>query len=90
MSAASATAGRHTSTICRIGEGRERWRVAVETWPERDRYRGRLLFRRDDAMTWDDLRETAPLLSGTTREDVLALAHEMPEDRLRRVLHSLG
>lgn len=90
MAAGAVLDGRHESSICRISEGRERWRVAVQTWPEQDRYRGRLLFRRDDAPLWDDTRETAPVLTGSTREDVLSIAYEMPEDQLRRMLHSLG
>ena len=83
---------RHTASIRRITEGGLRWRVLVETWQERDTYRGRLLFRQDAAEgeRADADRETAPLLHGSTRTDVLALAHDVPEERLRQVLYSLG
>lgn len=78
-----------TSPIRRITEGRRRWRVMVETWQDRDTFRGRLLFR-DDAASVDTPRESAALLHGRSVEDVVSLAHDLPEDRLRRVLHSLG
>jgi DNA/RNA-binding domain of Phe-tRNA-synthetase-like protein len=83
---------RQTTSIRRITDGGRRWRVLVETWQDRNTYHGRLVFR-DDA---DDReraaagRESAPLLMGTSRNDVLVLAHEVPEERLRQVLHSLG
>lgn len=83
---------RHTASIRRITEGGLRWRVMVETWHERDAYHGRLLFRQDPAEgeRTDMDRETAPLLHGSSRIDVLALAHDVPEERLRQVLYSLG
>lgn len=79
---------RHTSTIRQITGGRLRWRVMVETWHDRDAFHGRLLFEPDAGGNGG--RESAPLLHGRSREDVLALAHDLPEDQLRRVLHSLG
>jgi hypothetical protein len=81
---------RHTSPIRRITEDGFRWRVLVETWQESEAFHGRLLFRREvtDGVARD--RETAPLLHGSSREDVLSLAYDFPEDRLRRVLYSLG
>lgn len=87
--------GRHTSPIRRLTEGGLRWRVMVETWHESDAFHGRLLFRRDDADRSDTDRqdadrETSALLHGPSREDVLALAHDYPEERLRRLLYSLG
>lgn len=87
--------GRHTSPVRRITEDGLHWRVMVETWHESDAFHGRLLFRRDDAdrpdtERPDGARETAPLLHGTSREDVLGLAHDYPEERLRRLLYSLG
>ena len=36
---------RYTTPLRRLTEGRQRWRVMVETWHEKDEYRGRLLFR---------------------------------------------
>ena len=84
--------GRHTASIRRITGGGMRWRVLVETWQESDAYRGRLLFHRDagEGERLDGARESAPLLRGGSRTDVLALAHDVSEERLRQVLHSLG
>lgn len=83
---------RHMASIRRITEGGMRWRVMVETWQESDAYHGRLLFRQEAAEgeRTDTDRETAPLLRGSSRNDVLALAHDVPEERLRQVLYSLG
>ncbi|HEX6306585.1 MAG TPA: hypothetical protein VFZ69_00280 [Longimicrobiales bacterium] len=82
-------ADRHTSPIRRLTESGQRWRVSVETWQERDAYHGRLLFHRE-ANAESGARASAPLLHGRSREDVLGLAHDLPEEKLRRVLHSLG
>jgi hypothetical protein len=86
---------RHTSSIRRLTEGRLRWRVLVETWQDSGAYHGRLLFRREvadrGAGERDDTdRESAPLLHGRSRTDVVALAHDVPEQRLRRLLYSCG
>lgn len=83
---------RHTASIRRITEGGRRWRVMVETWQDSEAYLGRLLFREDalDNDRPDSERESAALLRGPSRTDVLALAHDVPEERLRQVLHSLG
>jgi hypothetical protein len=81
---------RHTSPIRRITEDGFRWRVLVETWHESEAFHGRLLFRSEESDRVDRDRETAVLLHGSSREDVLSLAHDFPEDRLRRVLYSLG
>lgn len=89
MSTNAETAATQTSTIRRITEGRRRWRVLVETWPDRDSYHGRLVFRDDDTPLRMDGRESAALLHGVSAFDVLCLAHDLTEDRLRRVLNSL-
>ncbi|MBR9988869.1 MAG: hypothetical protein KFH98_03885 [Gemmatimonadetes bacterium] len=86
---------RHTSSIRRITEHGLRWRVMVETWPEQDAYRGRLLFRREmaDRVEGERIeqdRESAAVLYGHSRNDVVASAHDVTEDQLRRVLYSLG
>jgi hypothetical protein len=86
---------RHTTPIRRLTDGSWRWRVMVETWHESDAFHGRLLFRRDGSDRLDPDRpqrslESAALLHGRSREDVLGLAHDVPEEQLRRVLHSLG
>jgi hypothetical protein len=89
MGAASGMRQTRRSAIRRIGEGRSRWRVVVETWRESDGYRGRLLFCPDSVEPAED-RESAAMLRGQSHEDVLHLAHELPEDRLRRLLNSLA
>ena len=83
---------RQTASLRRITEGGRRWRVLVETWHDTDVYHGRLLFRDDalDGEGFDSERGSAALLRGASRMDVLALAHEVPEERLRQVLNSLG
>ena len=83
---------RHTASIRRIMGGGMRWRVMVETWRESGAYHGRLLFQRetDERKRLSGARESAPLLRGRSRTDVLALAHDVSEERLRQVLHSLG
>jgi hypothetical protein len=86
---------RHTSSIRRITEGGQRWRVLVETWRDSEAFRGRLVFRREAVERTagerdDPERESAPLLHGRSRTDVLGLAHDVPEARLRQLLHSLG
>lgn len=86
---------RHTSSIRRITEYGRRWRVMVETWREQDEYRGRLLFRREmadraEGERVEEDRESAAVLYGRSRNDVLASAYDVTEDQLRRVLYSLG
>jgi len=78
------------SGICRISDDRSQWRVVVETWPERDGYHGRLVFTQDGRRAVRDRREGPDALRGSTREDVIAGAHELPEERLRQVFRSLA
>jgi hypothetical protein len=89
MGAAARDERTRRSAIRRIGEGRSRWRVVVETWEEQDVYCGRLLFCPESIDPACE-RESAALLRGRSHEDVLSLAHDLPEERLRRVLLSLG
>lgn len=79
-----------SSGICRISDDRSQWRVVVETWPERDGYHGRFVFVPDRTPVPADPREGPDALRGRTREDVLGEACTLPEDRLRRLLRSLG
>src|SRR5690606_35602002 len=81
---------RHTSPIRRLTERGQRWRVMVETWHDRDEFHGRFLFRQEAVEGAEASLESATLLHGRSREDVLALAHDLPEDQLRRLLLSLG
>lgn len=80
---------KRTSAIGRIHAGDTRWRVLVETWPQDGAYHGRLRFEADN-IAWAGPRESAAVLRGDTREDVLLRVHDLPVDRLRRVLHSLA
>lgn len=79
-----------TTPLRRLTEGRQRWRVMVETWYESDEFRGRLLFRSEAATAPQLERESAALLHGRSREEVVAAAHDIPDDRLRRLFHSLA
>jgi hypothetical protein len=76
--------------IRRIVQDRTRWRVAVETWPERDGYHGRFVFAPEPAPDPSEKREGPVALRGQTREDVIGQAYNLPEDQLRQLLRSLG
>lgn len=80
----------NASGICRISDDRAQWRVVVETWAERDGFHGRLVFTQDRALADADRREGPDALRGITREDVVAGAHDLPEERLRQVFRSLA
>ena len=75
------------SGIRRISEERTQWRVMVETWPDEDGYHGRFVFSPDGGL--GDTREGPAALRGSTREEVIAEAYDLPEDRLKQVLRSL-
>lgn len=76
------------SGIRRIVEDRKRWRVVVETWSEQDGYHGRFVFSPDGGFGVDT-REGPAALRGHTREEVIAEAYNLPEDRLKQLLRSL-
>jgi hypothetical protein len=65
------------------------WRVEVEAWPGAAGWQGRFVFL-PSRPTHGDRREGPVRLQGTTREELLAGAHEVPEHRLRALLWSLG
>lgn len=79
----------NASGICRISDERSSWRVAVETWPERDGYHGRFVFTQDRTPTIDR-REGPDALRGSTREDVISDAYDLPQERLRQLFRSLA
>jgi hypothetical protein len=64
--------------------------VAVETWPERDGYHGRLVFTQERDKCQSDRREGPDALRGSTREDVISEAYELPEENLRQLFRSLA
>lgn len=78
------------SGIRRLVQDRTSWRVAVETWAERDGYHGRVVFAPERAPLPADKREGPAALRGATREDVVAQAYDLPENQLRQLLRSLG
>ncbi len=78
------------SSICRFSDERRSWRVAVETWPDQDGYRGRLVFTQDRVRAEPDCRVGPDALHGRTREDVLGEALALPEQRLRQLWRSLA
>jgi hypothetical protein len=71
-------------------QDKTQWRVLVETWPERDGYHGRFIFAPERAPQPADQRAGPDALRGLTREDVIAQAYTLPEDRLKQLLRSLG
>jgi hypothetical protein len=80
-----------SSAIGRIADFRTQWRVLVETWPSATHFEGRFVFCADGAFVPPHraAREGPPTLRGTTREDVIRAAYELPESKIRAVLHSL-
>lgn len=77
-----------TATIGRMDVEKTRWRVVVETWPDAQRYQGRLLFQ-PDTVGENDVRASGPVLSGSTPEEVVIAAYELPEKHVRALLRSL-
>ncbi len=76
------------ATICRISAEGTRWRVRVESWPVAEgEVSGRFVF---EPETRYATRASGPALRAHRREEVFAAAHEMPEERLRELLHSLS
>ena len=77
-----------SSTIGRIADFRTHWRVLVETWPAATQFEGRLVFMADDIQD-EPRREGPPKLRGSTHEDVLRAAYDLPEAEIRATLRSL-
>lgn len=81
----------HRFAIGRISDAETRWRVVAEAWPETaGGFRGRLIFQADDDAGRATDREGPMMLHGSSIEDVARAAHEVPEERLRMLLRSLG
>lgn len=83
-------ADHRSSPIRRLSSERSSWRVVVQTWPDRDGFHGRIVFESDGSRPARETREGPADLIGSTREDVVRSAHELPERRLRALLHSLS
>lgn len=83
------TLNQNASPIGRFWDDRGSWRVAVETWPERDGFHGRFVFT-PERTARRDRREGPDALRGVTREDVISEAYTLPPERLRQLFRSLA
>lgn len=81
---------REDATICRLSAEGTHWRVRVESWPSDGGVSGRFVFEPDGPRSMYAPRASGPRLRAERREEVFAAAHEMPEERLRELLHSLS
>jgi hypothetical protein len=88
MESGSGLAG--AATVCRISALGTRWRVRVESWPGGGGWSGRLVFEPDSPTTRYAPRLGPPTLHGRSQTEVLDEVHQLPEDRLRQILHSFG
>ncbi len=79
------------ATICRLSAEGTHWRVRVESWEGGDGgVSGRFVFEPDGPASRYATRASGPALRARRREEVFAAAHELPEARLRELLHSLS
>ena len=79
------------ATICRLSAEGTHWRVRVESWRVADGdVSGRFVFEPDSPTSRLSPRASGPTLRAHRREEVFAAAHELPEERLRELLHSLS
>ena len=81
---------REAATIRRLSAEGTRWRVRVESWASDGGVAGRFVFEPDEPRSMYAPRASGPTLRAERREEVVAAAYEMPETRLRELLHSLG
>lgn len=80
----------NTAAIRRLTALGIHWRVMVEAWPVRDTWTGRLIFTPDQPAPLFEPRQGPIMLRGGSRAEVLEAAHDIPERRLRALLHSLA
>lgn len=78
------------TTICRLFAEGTRWRVRVESWEAEGGASGRFVFEPDDPSAAANSRQSGPALRAERREDVIRAAYDIPERRLRELLHSLA
>ncbi len=81
---------REAATICRLSAEGTHWRVRVESWAVDGAVSGRFIFEPDGPRPMYAARASGPALRADRREEVFAAAHELPEARLRELLHSLS
>lgn len=79
-----------TATVCRISALGTRWRVRVESWQVQSGWSGRLIFEPDSPMDSHAARLGPPTFHGSSQAEVLDIVHQIPEQRLREILHSFG
>jgi len=82
--------GGRATTIGRISAIGNRWRVQVETVHATEGWRGRLVFRPDSPAGGEPTRYGPYALRGQSRIEILHAAYQLPEQRLRELLFSLG
>jgi hypothetical protein len=78
------------ATVCRISALGTRWRVRVESWQRGGGWSGRLVFEPDSPSSSFTPRLGPTTLHGQSQTEVLDGAHQLPERRLRQILHSFG
>ncbi len=81
---------REAATICRLSAEGTHWRVRVESWASDGGVAGRFVFEPDEPRSSHAPRASGPKLHAERREEVVAAAHDVPEARLRELLHSLS
>lgn len=83
----------HVSPIRMLEARGVRWRVGVETWRGRDGWRGRFVFEPAPPVPANRgmMAQEGPVaLRGATLEELVSLAYDVPEPRLREVLLSMA
>jgi hypothetical protein len=78
-----------SAAVRRISAEGIHWRVVVESWRDDGAYVGRLVFEPETAEPSYSARQGSAMLRGGTATDVVLSAHDLSENRLREVLHSL-
>lgn len=78
------------ATVCRISAMGTRWRVRVESWKGVTGWSGRLVFEPESPSAHYSPRLGPPTLRGRSQTEVLDEVHQLPEQRLRQLLHSFG
>jgi len=78
------------ATVCRISALGTRWRVRVESWQGGDGWSGRLVFEPESSETRYMTRLGPPTLRGRSQTEVLDAVYQLPEQRLRELLHAFG
>jgi hypothetical protein len=89
LDASETVALEKSAAVRRITAEGIHWRVRVESWADEGEYVGRLVFEPDTAEPLYTARRGAAMLHGETQNEVVMSAHDLTENRLKEVLHSL-